>query len=147
MNTTSPKLEKREKRYIFLLDGHFNLPDTDWATLQVDGRQCNLDTTADNSLEQTVTFPTRKKNTILDLIFTSHPSFMERCGPLPSIGNSDHDIALLNTSLISRPLKPTERKIYPWKQADVQGIHDDTLVGRTSDSTLKNFKKRKNQNS
>ena len=55
---------------------------------------------------------------------------MERCKPLPSIGNSDHDIVLLDTSLITRPPKPVKRKIYLWKQADVQGIQDDlTLFG------------------
>ena len=83
--------------------------------------------TSDNGLEQIVNFPTRKDKT-LDLIFTSHPSFMERCKPLPSIGNSDHDIVLLDTNLISRPPKPTKRKIYLWKQADIQGIQDDLAV-------------------
>ena len=42
-------------------------------------------------------FPTRKENT-LDLIFTTHPSFKQRCKPLPSIGNSDHDIVLLDVA-------------------------------------------------
>ena len=42
-------------------------------------------------------FPTRKENT-LDLIFTTHPSFTQRCKPLPSIGNNDHDIVLLDVA-------------------------------------------------
>jgi hypothetical protein len=44
-----------------------------------------------------VDFPTRKENT-LDLIFTTHPSFTQRCKPLPSIGNNDHDIVLLDVA-------------------------------------------------
>ena len=127
-------LRDKNKRNIFLLGGDFNIPDINWATLQVEGsqypnrvNQSFLDMTVVNSLEQIVTFPTRKDKT-LDLIFTSHPSFMERCKPMPSIGNSDHDIVLLDTSLISRPPKPVKRKIYLWKQADVQGIQDDLAM-------------------
>ena len=53
---------------------------------------------------------------------------MERCKTLPSIGNSDHDIVLLDTSLTTRSPKPVKRKIYLWKQADVQGIQDDLAL-------------------
>ncbi|KAH3898494.1 hypothetical protein DPMN_022727 [Dreissena polymorpha] len=42
-----------------------------------------------------VTSPTRENN-ILDLIFTSHPSFTPRCKTLPSISaKSDHDVVFL----------------------------------------------------
>ena len=127
-------LRDKRKRNIFLLGGDFNLLDTNWTTLQVEGsqnpdriNQSFLDMTSDNGLEQIVNFPTRKDK-MLDLIFTFHPSFMERCKPLPSIGNSDHDIVLLDTNLISRPPKPPKRRIYLWKQADIQGIQDDLAV-------------------
>ena len=79
---------------------------------------------ADNNLEQLVDFPTRKSAT-LDLIFSSHPSFIERCKPMPSIGNSDHDVDLLDTILVVRRPKPPRRKIYLWKRADIQGICED----------------------
>jgi hypothetical protein len=46
-----------------------------------------LDIASDNGLEQIVDFPTRNENT-LDLIFTSHPSYKQRCKPIPAIGNS-----------------------------------------------------------
>ena len=78
----------------------------------------------ENNLEQLVDFPTRKNKT-LDLIFSSHPSYMVRCKPLPSIGNSDHDVVLLDTSLQVRRPKPPRRKIYLWKRADITGIQED----------------------
>ena len=71
-----------------------------------------------------VDFPTRKDKT-LDLLFTSHPSYIEKCKPLPAIGNSDHDIVLLDTSFVSRPPKPPRRKIYLLKSADIQGTQKD----------------------
>ena len=37
---------------------------------------------------------------------------MNRCKPLSSIGNSDHDIVLLDTSIWGRRPKPARRKIY-----------------------------------
>ena len=44
---------------------------------------------------------------------------------MPSIGNSDHDIVLLDTSTTVRRPKPPRRKIFLWKRADLQGIKDD----------------------
>ena len=57
--------------------------------------QTFLEIVADNGLEQIVDFPTGKDNT-LDLMLLSHPAYKLRCKPLPSIGNSDHDIVLLD---------------------------------------------------
>jgi hypothetical protein len=53
--------------------------------------------------EQRIDFPTRKDNT-LDLMFLSHPAYKLRCKPLPSIGNRDHDIVLLD--IACKPFKP-----------------------------------------
>ena len=86
--------------------------------------QTFLNIVADNSLEQLVDFPTRKQNT-LDIILTTHPSFKQRCKPMPSIGNSDHDIVLFDTTLSARRPKPIRRKLYLWKKADVDGIRKD----------------------
>ena len=52
-------------------------------------------------------------------------SYMERCTPLPSRGNSDHDIVILDTSIQVRRPKPPKREIYLWKRADISGIQDD----------------------
>ena len=121
----------KKRKNIFLTGGDFNLPDVNWDTLKVEGTQYPakvtqvfFDMVSDNSLEQMVDFPTRKEKT-LDLLFTSHPSYIEKCKPLPSIGNSDHDIVLLDTNYVSRPPKPPKRKIYLWKSADIQGIQED----------------------
>ena len=49
---------------------------------------------------------------------------MNRCKPLPSFGNSDHNIVLLDTSIRGRRPKPARRKIYLWKSADINGIQE-----------------------
>ena len=121
----------KKRKNIFLIGGDFNLPDINWETMKAEGTQypsrmsqAFLDIVSDNSLEQMVDFPTRKDKT-LDLLFTSHPSYVEKCKPLTSIGNSDHDIVLLDTSFVFRPPKPLRRMIYLWKSADIQGIQED----------------------
>ena len=47
-------------------------------------------------MEQIVDFSTRLDN-ILYLVFTTHPSLVNKCKPLPGIG--DHDIVLIDTSI------------------------------------------------
>ena len=110
---------------MILLGGDFNLPDINWLDQSITGNQYPkkanqtlLDIIADNGLEQIVDFPTRKDNT-LDLMLTTHPAFKLRCKPLPSIGNSDHDIVLLDMACKPFKPKPVKRKIYLWKKADV----------------------------
>lgn len=134
LNTTMEEitlLRNSCKKDICLIGGDFNLPDIDWCSLRTIGNQyparvsqLYLDIVADNSFEQQVTFPTRKDKT-LDLLFTTHPSFTQRCKPIPSIGNSDHDIVLYDTTLTPLKPKPQRRKIFLWKQADVSAIKND----------------------
>ena len=81
-----------------------------------------LDVASDLGLEQMVDFPTRGDNT-LDLIFTSHPSYQERCKPLPPISaKSDHDIVLFDSAHQPVRARPKRRTIYLWKKADTEGI-------------------------
>ncbi|KAL8623448.1 hypothetical protein ACOMHN_058893 [Nucella lapillus] len=75
-------------------------------------------------MEQQVDFPTRQKKT-LDLILTTHPSLKTRCRALPSVGNSDHDVVLYDTSLRPFQPKPPKRKILLWKKANVHAIRKD----------------------
>ena len=77
-----------------------------------------LNIITDNNLEKQVDFQTRKDN-ILDLITTGHPSYKLRCKALKEIGNSDHDIFLYDTNLRPQRPKPTRRKIYLWKRANI----------------------------
>ena len=121
-----------------MIGGDFNLPDINWQEQTITHRQyptrtsqAFLDTVADNGLEQIVDFPTRKENT-LDLILTSHPSFKLRCKSLPSIGNSDHDIVLLDIACKPLKPKPVKRKIYLWKKADIYKIKEDLETFKTS---------------
>ena len=116
---------------MLIIGDDFNLPDINWIDLTITGSQYPnrlsksfLEMVADNSREQLIDFPTRKDK-ILDIFLTTHPSFKQRCKPMPSIGNSDHDNLLLDTSTTVRKPKPLRRKIFLWKRADIQGIKDD----------------------
>ncbi|KAK6178593.1 hypothetical protein SNE40_013347 [Patella caerulea] len=116
---------KQAPKYI---GGDFNLPDIDWCKSQITGHQYPLrvneafmEAATDNNLEQQVDFPTRKEAT-LDLILASHPSYKQRCKPLPAIGNSDHDIVLYDTTITSTPPKPKRRLIKLWKKANIESI-------------------------
>ncbi|KAL8575235.1 hypothetical protein ACOMHN_042356 [Nucella lapillus] len=75
-------------------------------------------------MEQQVDFPTRQKKTF-DLILTTHPSLKTRYKALPSVGNSDHDVVLYDTSLRPFRPKPPKRKILLWKKANVHAIRKD----------------------
>lgn len=124
-------LRNRRKNDIFLIGGDYNLPDINWKDHTIQSNQYPLkvnrayiDAVADNGLEQIVDFPTRGDNT-LDLILTTHPSFKHRCKPIPSIGNSDHDIVLLDVACKATRPKPPRRKILLWKKADINKIQED----------------------
>ena len=114
------QLKARCKKTPLLTGGDFNLPDIHWKDLTVASSQYAsrvnttfLKTIADCNLEQLVDFPTRKDHT-LDIILTTHPSFKQRCKPIPSIGSSDHDIFLLDMYSTARRPKPIPRKIHLW---------------------------------
>jgi len=121
-------LRNKHKRSTFLLGGDFNLPDVNWKNNNINGRQVPqainsafLQMAADLSLQQINENPTRGEN-ILDLLFTSHPGNIQRCKTLPPIGNSDHDIILIDiNSIVHRP-KPPRRTIHLWKRANLDGI-------------------------
>lgn len=122
-------LREKNKNNIFLLGGDFNLPDIDWTSYDTHSNQIPAQVnqafirmTADLSVQQLVNKPTRGENT-LDLMFTSHPGHLERCKTLPPIGNSDHDIVLLDLAAKATRPKPTSRTINLWKKANMEGIN------------------------
>jgi hypothetical protein len=90
---------------------------------------------ADEGLEHIVDFPTRKDNT-LDLMLTSHPAFKLQCKPLPAIGNSDHDIVLLDMACKLFKPKPIRRKIFLWKKADIYKIKEDLAILNTTHKNI-----------
>ncbi|KAL8615427.1 hypothetical protein ACOMHN_036247 [Nucella lapillus] len=134
--TTATRLElqqlrRKVKQGILIIGGDFNTPEIDWNMLSIAGNQYPihvnqtlLDFVADSNMEQQVDFPTRQKKT-LDLILTTHPSLKTRCKALPSVGNSDHDVVLYDTSLRPFRPKPPKRKILLWKKANVHAIRKD----------------------
>jgi hypothetical protein len=69
----------------------------------------------------------------------SHPAYKLRCKPLPSIGNSDHDIVLLDIACKPFKPKPVRCKIYLWKKADIYKIKEDL---ESFGNTFRNIGKR-----
>ncbi|CAG2253661.1 unnamed protein product [Mytilus edulis] len=51
------------------------------------------------------------------------PSLVNRCEPIPGIG--DHDIVFIDSNAIAMHPKPTQRKIYIWKRADIEKMKSD----------------------
>jgi hypothetical protein len=45
-----------------------------------------------------------------------------------SIGNSDHDIVLLDTTIQAQRPKPAKMKILLWKGANIEGIKEDVAT-------------------
>lgn len=64
-----------------------------------------------------VLFPTRGQNT-LDLLFTSHPTIIDKCKALPALGRSDHDTVLIDLALTAHQQRSSPRKILLWNKAD-----------------------------
>ena len=125
------KLKRQAKGDMLIIGGDFNSPDIDWPSLSIQGsrnprilNQTILNIVNKADLEQTVDFQARK-NKVLDLIMTIHSSFKGLCKPLPSLGNSDHEIVLYDTSLTPLRPKPPRRKLCLWKRADVNDIRED----------------------
>ena len=75
----------------------------------------------DLSLEQLVSFPTKGEKT-QDLVFMTHPSLVDKCKPLPSIGKSDHDIVLVYLCISPTIAKTQQRKMFMWKNANNNAI-------------------------
>ena len=94
--------------------GDFNLPDINWEDDSISAHrypfvinELLINMPAECGCTQMVDFPTHESNTI-DLFFTSHPSFIQQCTPLPGI--SDHDIILttVNSKIIYHNLIGTK---------------------------------------
>ena len=87
------RLKSKKRNTVHIIGGDLNLPDMDWSSMTFSltnhypqrVNQAFVNIVHDMGLEQMVNFPPRLENT-LDLILTTHPSFMIRCKPLPPIG-------------------------------------------------------------
>jgi len=114
---------------VIWLAGDLNLPDIDWKTNSIACYQYPLrinelfmDSLANCSLSQLVTFPTRKDSTV-DIFATNRPSFVERCEALSGI--SDHNIVHVTAAMSLQYQKPVQRKICLWNQTNFDDIRND----------------------
>ena len=128
-------VRSRFNKKVVWIGGDFNLPDIDWKLSSIIStsnaislNQKLLDTMDDIGLEQQVLFPTRNETT-LDLYFTNRPSLVNKCTSLPGIG--DHDIVLITTSVVANRSKPVRRKIYLWRKADTEKLHQEGELFKT----------------
>jgi hypothetical protein len=60
---------------------------------------------------------TTRSDGMLDLMFTSPLRQMNRCKTMPPLGNSYHDVVLLNLATHIFIPKPKKRVIHQWKNA------------------------------
>ena len=130
--TTMELIGQRFKNAVIWLGGDLNLPDISWDSNTVNGNQNSaqinnrfLNSIQNCSLEQKVTLPTRKENT-LDLFLTNCPSLVNKCTIPPGIG--DHDIVYIVSSVTPKRTKPVKRKIYLCKKADTTKLRAEALT-------------------
>ena len=134
-------LSKKFKSNPQFFGGDFNLPDVDWESYTITGSQYPralneqyLEAFDTNSLSQAVNFPTRQKS-ILDLLITNRPSFIENCRPTPGFG--DHQTAVLaDVYCHPKRQRPVQRKIYLWNRANLDQMKQD--VRQASEQFLEN---------
>ena len=109
--------------------GDFNVPDIDWVSESIKGKQYPLavndqvlNLVHECNFEQMVDFPTRDDNT-LDLFMTNRPSLVNRCEPMPGI--SDHEAVYVDSNIIAKRQKQVRRKIFLWKRADIENLKSE----------------------
>ena len=109
--------------------GDANLPDINWKDETIEGNQYTrpinntfIDAFRDVGCQQAVNFPTRVDKT-LDIFVTNRPTLINKCSGLP--GLSDHDVIIIDTSLVPRTRRPVKRLIYLWSKADLPGMEKE----------------------
>ena len=122
------KISRKFKNAVLWIGGDLNLPDINWKTMTIEGHaypKCInerfLECLENCGLQQMVTFPTRLKNT-LDLFLTNRPSLVNKCAPLPGIG--DHEIVYTESGIAPQRCKPVKRKIHLWKKASTNSMKE-----------------------
>ena len=126
VNQNLPTLCHKFSNMPIWIGGEMNLPDIEWEAEQLTTNQNThsinysfLDTLANTGLQQIVSFPTRKNDT-LDVVLTNRPSLVKQCVGMP--GLSDHDIVFVETSSRALRHRPARRKIPLWKHASFDDI-------------------------
>ena len=131
------KLNESINNPLILLTGDFNLPGIDWSENIVEHsspfralHEYSLEILQDHGLQQLVTFPTRKSNT-LDLVSTNRPSFVLNIHS--SAGLSDHDIICFEISAKVELTKQIPRSIYMYNKANWNALKEELTILLTSD--------------
>ena len=124
------EIKSKFKNSIFWLSGDFNLPDIDWKTEKIIGKQYSssinqlfLDLAHDLGLTQTVNDPTRGSN-ILDLFFTNNINFINKTTVISGV--SDHEAVTIESKLSLQPKKSPTRIIQLWNKANIDKIKEET---------------------
>ena len=78
-----------------------------------------IDIANDFNITQMVTEPTRQ-GSILDLLFTSYPDFVDKVYIVP--GMSGLDAVICDINLRANPPANPKRNVYLYKQADMEGL-------------------------
>jgi hypothetical protein len=125
---TSYTLKDLAKNNNTWIAGDFNLPDIEWKGMSVLGSMYPnhlntffIDIIQELALEQIVDFPTLQEN-ILNLVLTTHPSLVNKCQPLPGLG--DHDIVLIDANIEATRSKTPKCKIFIWKLANLEDLRE-----------------------
>ena len=138
-NTSLSRIMSNKNAHV-LVGGDFNCGDIEWSTMQVPEGvpkrpvQTKLvEIIQDHCLSQMVNIHTREDKT-LDLLFTNSPSPINRVKGMPPIGKADHDIVYIEYDIKAKRIQQAPRKIFLYKRADMDGLHDH--LARYRDSFL-----------
>ena len=109
--------------------GDFNLPDIDWSDVKLLPGNVNvnlsnslIDLMNDMALTQVVDHPTRK-NSILDLFFTSNATLVNRFTTTPPLTvKADHDIVFVDLNTRPHLPKQSQNTRYLYNKADWEGM-------------------------
>ena len=128
-NTSLSRIMSNKNAHV-LVGGDFNCGDIEWSTMQVpEGVKKRpvqtklVDIIQDHCLSQMVNIHTREDKT-LDLLFTNSPSPIK----------ADHDIVYIEYDIKAKRIQQAPRKIFLYKRADMDGLHDH--LARYRDSFL-----------
>ena len=133
LNESIDKLTRKHQNCNFILAGDFNLPGIEWTdgqgtilsnpTYGYNLNETFIDVLNNHNLEQLVNSPTRQNN-VLDLVFTSTPSLIEKVQTHP--GMSDHEIVTFFINC-KRPSinRKAPRRIYFYHKGDISGLKNE----------------------
>ena len=133
LNSSLKRIMSCKNSHVFL-GGDFSCGDIDWNKLFVPlgmpKRQVQnqlIDIVQEHCLSQVVDIPTRQERT-LDILLTKNPTQVTRVKRIPPIGRADHNIVLVEYDIKAKRIPHSPRKVFLYKQADMQGLKDHMLT-------------------